>query len=288
MMSMTGFGRAQGSLHGKVLQVEIRSLNSKGMDLSMRLPSFLNEKEPEIRGLLLQQIERGKVTLSVYQEQQDNDYSMNFNAVLAGEYLKAMKTFARDNHMPEADLMQALVRIPDVFRPGKTPLSEQDWEQVKILVNAAITEFMQFRLDEGAQLFRLFTQMLDTLTSLLEQIEALDVKRMENLRSRMRQHLTTLASEIKIDESRFEQEMLYYMEKLDVAEEKNRLATHLKYFRETMSQPSSGRKLGFISQEIGREINTIGAKSNDADMQKCVVLMKDELERIKEQLNNIE
>ncbi len=287
MKSMTGFGRAQGVFQGKQIELEIRSLNSKGLDLSLRLPQVLNEKEAEIRALMTKHAERGKVSLAVYSGQSEVESSMYFNAPLAKQYLMAFKDFADANGISEKAVTDAVFKIPEVFRPEKTIMDENDWSQFEGILHSAIQHFDRFRLDEGAQLFSAFNALITSISGALAGIEELDRLRLIAVRQRLKQHMQTLSADIKLDENRFEQEVLYYMEKLDITEEKTRLRTHLAYFTETMALPSSGRKLGFISQEIGREINTIGSKAADADMQKKVVEMKDDLEKIKEQLNNI-
>ena len=287
MKSMTGFGRAQGVFQGKQIELEIRSLNSKGLDLSLRLPQVLNEKEAEIRALMTKHAERGKVSFAVYSGQSEVESSMYFNAPLAKQYLMAFKDFADANGISEKAVTDAVFKIPEVFRPEKTIMDENDWSQFEGILHSAIQHFDRFRLDEGAQLFSAFNALITSITGALAGIEELDRLRLMAVRQRLKQHMQTLSADIKLDENRFEQEVLYYMEKLDITEEKTRLRTHLAYFTETMALPSSGRKLGFISQEIGREINTIGSKAADADMQKKVVEMKDDLEKIKEQLNNI-
>jgi uncharacterized protein (TIGR00255 family) len=287
MKSMTGFGRAQGVFQGKQIELEIRSLNSKGLDLSLRLPQVLNEKEAEIRALMTKHAERGKVSLAVYSGQSEVESSMYFNAPLAKQYLMAFKDFADANGISEKAVTDAVFKIPEVFRPEKTIMDENDWSQFEGILHSAIQHFDRFRLDEGAQLFSAFNALITSISGALAGIEELDRLRLMAVRQRLKQHMQTLSADIKLDENRFEQEVLYYMEKLDITEEKTRLRTHLAYFTETMALPSSGRKLGFISQEIGREINTIGSKAADAEMQKKVVEMKDDLEKIKEQLNNI-
>ncbi|MFN5386022.1 MAG: YicC/YloC family endoribonuclease [Bacteroidota bacterium] len=287
MKSMTGFGRAQGVFQGKQIELEIRSLNSKGLDLSLRLPQVLNEKEAEIRALMTKHVERGKVSLAVYSGQSELESSMYFNAPLAKQYLMAFKSFADANGISEKAVTDAVFKIPDVFRPEKTSMDENDWSQFEGILHSAIQHFDRFRLDEGAHLFTAFHALIASISGALAAIEELDQQRLLAVRQRLKQHVQTLSADIKLDENRFEQEVLYYMEKLDITEEKTRLRAHLAYFTETMVLPSSGRKLGFISQEIGREINTIGSKAADADMQKKVVEMKDDLEKIKEQLNNI-
>ncbi len=287
MKSMTGVGRSQGVFQGKQIELEIRSLNSKGLDLSLRLPQVLNEKEGEIRSLLTKHVERGKVSLAVYSGASETESGAYFNATLANQYVKAFKDFADMNGIAEKTVIDAVFRIPEVFRPEKMSMDENDWSQFEGILHSAIQHFDQFRLAEGAQLFNAFHTLITSLSNALGEIEDLDKLRMQAVRQRLKQHVQTLSADIKLDENRFEQEVLYYMEKLDITEEKTRLRTHLAYFLETMALPSSGRKLGFISQEIGREINTIGSKAADADMQKKVVEMKDDLEKIKEQLNNI-
>ena len=285
MFSMTGFGKANAELNNKKYIIEIRSLNSKQLDLNLRIPPVFREKEHEIRLFLGKELERGKVDVSInYEVLGDKDH-LAINKSLAIQYYKELKSLADEVGANHTDLFSLTLKMPDLFKSERTELEESDWLFVKDLIEKAVLHFKQFRADEGRVLRREFILHIGTISSLLEDVVEADAARIPHLREKLLKHLHELQG--KADLNRFEQEMIYYIEKLDISEEKLRLKTHLDYFINTLEEPGSGRKLGFIAQEIGREINTIGSKANDVTIQKLVVRMKDELEKVKEQLLNV-
>jgi len=281
---MTGFGKASVQLPLKKITVEIKSLNSKNLDLSVRLPQAYKEKELEIRNIIAQSLERGKIECSLFIEITGEETSATINAPIVKAYIQQMAAI-----IPDADpteLMKMAVRMPDALKVERSEIDESEWLIIKDLLIEAIKNINEFRAQEGAKLQTDFQNRIATIRQLLSQIATFEHERIETVKERLRQGLEEL--QVNIDQNRFEQELIYYIEKLDINEEKVRLSNHLDYFEETMQDSeANGRKLGFIAQEIGREINTTGSKSNHAQMQKCVVLMKDELEKIKEQVLNI-
>lgn len=288
IQSMTGFGKVTAELPSKKVTVEIKALNSKQLDLSTRIPSIYKEKEMEIRSLLLQSLERGKVEFTIYVEYigKNTPTQINFSAVES--YYNQIKEIADklDVAVP-ADWFQTLLRLPDAIKSEAVEADETEWEVVYEAVKDAIKQLCDFRIQEGAMLQKLFEQKIANIAALLGQVSTYEGERLEKIKTRIMDNLTKIAAQ-DYDKNRFEQEMIYYIEKLDVNEEKNRLDNHLKYFLSTMENGhGQGKKLGFIAQEIGREINTLGSKSNHAEMQKIVVQMKDELEQIKEQVLNV-
>jgi uncharacterized protein (TIGR00255 family) len=289
MKSMTGFGKAVSEMPGKKITVEVRSLNSKGLDLSLRIPYSYKEKELELRADIGKQLERGKVDLSVYTESTNEVLPVTINKPLARTYYKELKELARELNESDQNIFSLVVKMPDVMKAERdvVELDVEEWKQVRATVDKAIQEFQRFRDDEGRTLAKEFDSRIAIIASLLQEVVALDSLRIQNIKERIRTNLAEAVDKEKIDTNRFEQELIYYIEKLDITEEKLRLKTHLDYFSDTMKEAGAGRKLGFISQEIGREINTIGSKANDAAIQKIVVQMKDELEKIKEQMLNV-
>ncbi len=282
---MTGFGKASAGLKTKKIRVEIRSLNSKQLDLNLRLSGYYREKENEIRQEISKAAERGKIDFSIYSEQNSQAPSATINKKLARAYHKELHSLAKELKADDEDILSLVLKMPDVFKSEKEELSEKEWRIVKQCISKALKDFSKFRTDEGKMLGKELTKRIASITHLLNEIIALDQKRIPSVRERLRKGTEELKD--KIDQNRFEQELIYYIEKLDITEEKVRLKTHCDYFLKTMEEDSSGRKLGFITQEIGREINTIGSKANDAAIQKLVVQMKDELEKAKEQINNV-
>jgi uncharacterized protein (TIGR00255 family) len=289
LKSMTGFGKAASEFTGKKITVEIRSLNSKQLDLNLRMPYFYKEKELELRTEIGKQLERGKVDVSVYTESAQDVMPIALNKELARVYYKELSSLASELNEKSPDLLSVVLKMPEVLKAEKevAELDESEWKQVKTTVDKAIEEFQKFRDDEGKTLQNEFISRIGILNRLLDEVLGLDAARVENIRKRIKNNISEVIDVDKIDQNRFEQELIYYIEKLDITEEKLRLKTHLDYFTSTMSEAGAGRKLGFISQEIGREINTIGSKANDAGIQKLVVQMKDELEKIKEQMLNV-
>ncbi|MES2284723.1 MAG: YicC/YloC family endoribonuclease [Bacteroidota bacterium] len=287
--SMTGFGKSVTEIPGKKVTVEVRSLNSKALDLNLRLPYIYKEKELGLRSDISKQIERGKIDLTVFTESNQETLPVAINKTLAKTYYKELKALSEELNENSSNLLALVVKMPEVMKAERevVELDEAEWEQVKGAVDTAIEAFQKFRSDEGKILANEFQTRIGIIYSLLADVVKMDGSRVENVRTRIKNNIAEFVEKEKIDQNRFEQELIYYIEKLDITEEKLRLKTHLDYFTNTLQEPSSGRKLGFISQEIGREINTIGSKANDAAVQKLVVQMKDELEKIKEQLLNV-
>ena len=285
LKSMTGYGKASAEFSTKKITAEIRSLNSKSFDLNMRISSQYREKESELRSELSKSLERGKIDFSLYSEYIGEAGTVSINKDLAKTYQRELLALSKELNEPNTNLLPLIIRMPDIMTTTKQELDETEWKHIKELVTNAIKAFNTFRDDEGATLKKDFDTRIGLINSLLNEVIKLDEQRVPNVRERLRKNVAELKSEV--DQNRFEQELVYYVEKLDITEEKVRLKTHLDYFIKTMAEPASGRKLGFITQEIGREINTIGSKANDAGIQKTVVQMKDELEKIKEQVNNV-
>ncbi len=281
---MTGFGKAQIVFKGKLYTAEIRSLNSKQLDLNLRIPSSCRHKEPELRNEIAKEAERGKIDFSIYIESTGESTAI-INKPLAKNYHRELKALAVSLNEKNASLLDLVMRMPDVMKPEREELSEKEWKHVHSCALKALQAFSKFREAEGRSLRNDLEKRIGLISHLLASVEAVDKKRLPAIRLK----LMTAVEELRtnVDMNRFEQELIFYMEKLDITEEKVRLRTHCGYFLETLNERSPGRKLNFIAQEIGREINTIGSKASDADMQKRVVEMKDELEKIKEQLNNV-
>lgn len=289
LKSMTGFGKAVSEIPGKKITVEIRSLNSKQLDLNVRMPYYYKEKELELRNEMAKQLERGKVDISIYSESTQEALPVALNKELAKTYYNELKNLSSELHESSSDLLALALKMPDVMKAERevVDFDEAEWKLVKTAVDKAVEAFQKFRDDEGRTLENEFKHRIGIIIGLLGQVLELDGARVDNIKKRIKNNIEEVIDQSKIDQNRFEQELIYYIEKLDITEEKLRLKTHLDYFTATMKEPAAGRKLGFISQEIGREINTIGSKANDAGVQKLVVQMKDELEKIKEQMLNV-
>ena len=281
---MTGFGKASLQLETKKITVEVKSLNSKGLDLNTRMPSVYRENELALRNLLAQKLERGKVDFSLYVEVTGEDTSSKINAPIVKAYMAQLKTI-----LPNADdteLMKMAIRMPDTMKTEREEIDENEWKQIQIVIDEAIENMLSFRKSEGASLEKEFTLRIENIRNYMNQALVLDPERVNNIKERLQTAIDEL--KVNVDTNRFEQELIYYLEKLDITEEKVRLTNHLDYFLQTLNgSEANGRKLGFITQEMGREINTMGSKSNHAEMQKLVVMMKDELEKIKEQVLNV-
>jgi uncharacterized protein (TIGR00255 family) len=284
---MTGFGKAEGIIGRKKFTVEIRSLNSKQLDFNLRMPGVYREKEMDLRTWLNERIMRGKSDVVIYYESLEAEKKMAINVPLLESYYADLRRFADKSGMPAGDYLNALMRIPDVLKPENQELNEDEWRQVDALVKEAMTRFDQYRKAEGAKLTEEFKSRIQLIMNLRNELDEPIRARRQRTRDKLRTNLLELIPEDKIDPNRFEQEVIYYLERLDVSEEYQRLKTNCEHFMEELSGEGQGKKLGFISQEIGREINTIGSKANDSDMQRIVVNMKDELEKIKEQINNV-
>ena len=285
---MTGFGKVTAELPSKKVTVEIKALNSKQLDLSTRIPSIYKDKEMELRSLLLQSLERGKVEFNIFIEYIGKDTPTQINLAAVENYYNQIKEIAEKlNISVPNDWFQTLLRMPDAIKSETVEPDESEWGVVLETVKDAIKYLCDFRIQEGAMLQKLFEQKIANIATLLKEVEKYEGERIEKIKARIMDNLQKIA-EKDYDKNRFEQEMIYYIEKLDVNEEKNRLDNHLKYFISTMeSGHGQGKKLGFIAQEMGRETNTHGSKSNHAEKQKIVVQMKDELEQIKEQVLNV-
>ena len=287
--SMTGYGRAVVTTHKRKITVEVRSLNSKQFDFSARIPAVYREREIELRNVVAKRLERGKTDLTVYSENLIVEAPSSINVPVVAEYKRQISVMARSLGIEEpADWYATLLRLPDVMRSDQQEeLASDEVEALLKAADEAVDGLMRFRAAEGAKLEAFFRAKIDNIRALLAEIDPYERERVEKIRQRINDNLLKLDN-IDYDRSRFEQEMIYYIEKLDVNEEKLRLDQHLNYFIETLDGPiGQGKKLGFISQEMGREINTLGSKSNHAEMQRIVVKMKDELEQIKEQVLNV-
>ena len=289
ILSMTGYGKAVVAYKEKKINVEVKSLNSKSLDLSARIAPLYREKEMEIRRLLAQKLERGKVDFSLWVEKESTVDATPINAALVENYYKQIKVISASTGIPEPeDWFTTLLRLPDVTAKTEVEvLDDEEWKVAQQAINEAIEKLTEFRKQEGAALQKKFTEKIDNIANLLKSIEPFEKSRVPKIREKIIDGLKQIP-EVDYDKNRLEQELIYYIEKLDINEEKQRLTNHLKYFHETMKESGHGvgKKLGFIAQEMGREINTTGSKSNQAEMQNIVVKMKDELEQIKEQVLN--
>ena len=286
---MTGYGKAVVSYNEKKINVEVKSLNSKALDLSTRIAPLYREKEMEIRQMVAKVVVRGKVDFSIWIEREAGSEATPINAALVENYYHQIKEISAQVGIPEPqDWFYTLLRMPDVTtKTDVEVLSDEEWAVASQAINSALAQLTEFRRQEGEALQKRFESNLDVIGQLLQQLETYEVTRVEKIRSRIVDSLSSIP-EVDYDKNRLEQELIYYIEKLDISEEKQRLSNHLKYFRETMANgDGQGKKLGFIAQEMGREINTTGSKSNMAEMQNIVVQMKDQLEQIKEQVLNV-
>ena len=294
ILSMTGYGKSVANFNGKKIHVEIKSLNSKALDLSTRITPLYREKEIEIRNYIATELERGKVDFVLWVEKDETQSATPINTALVLEYYKQIKELSATLNLDMSGLqtanewMKTLLRMPEVLTRTETEeLTDEEWAIAFTAVKAAVANLVEFRKQEGAALAKKFQEKIDNISALLASIEPFEKERTEKIRQRIISNLTQFVG-IDYDNNRLEQEMIYYIEKLDISEEKQRLANHIKYFAETMEAGhGQGKKLGFIAQEMGREINTTGSKSNQAEMQNIVVKMKDELEQIKEQVLNV-
>ena len=290
IQSMTGFGKADAHFNGKKIHVEVKSLNSKAMDLNTRIAPLYREKEMEIRQLLSKALERGKVDFTLWVEKDETSAAGTINPVIVANYVSQIRQISKEQSLPEPQNVWDLVlRLPETTQTVVTEeLSADEWQVVLGAVNEAVNRLVDFRKQEGAALYLKFTEKVDNIERYLGEIEPYENGRVEKIRQRLTDRLAELKG-VDYDKNRLEQELIYYIEKLDISEEKQRLTNHLRYFRETMKEEGrgQGKKLGFIAQEMGREINTTGSKSNQAEMQNIVVKMKDELEQIKEQVLNV-
>lgn len=286
--SMTGFGKSSASLGSLNLQIDIRALNSRQLDLNLRIPASYREKEAEIRSEVTRIVERGKVDVFISLKQNGAGVTSGINKELLKARYTELAALAGELGADNEQLFPALVGLSDVFNEQEGEISEEDWKTVSGAFQQALAQLDGFRSDEGKGLYTELKLRVVNIQELLHAVNPLEESRMTAVKSRLRTKLDEIARQVQVDAGRFEEELIYYLEKLDITEEKQRLETHCRYFLETMDEAAAtGRKLGFIAQEMGREINTIGSKANLAELQKIVVLMKDELEKIKEQLNNV-
>jgi uncharacterized protein (TIGR00255 family) len=281
---MTGFGKASSQLSTKKITVEVKSLNSKGLDLNVRMPSIYREMELGLRTSIAQQLERGKVDFSIFIEVTGEETSSKINVAIVKGYINQMKAVIPN--ADETELMKMAVRMPDALKTERDEIDENEWNDIMKVVHEALKNIATFRVDEGKSLENEFVTRIENIRSYMNLAVSMDAERIETVKNRLRTALDEL--EANVDENRFEQELIFYLEKYDITEERVRLENHLNYFIETIAgTEANGRKLGFITQEIGREVNTMGSKSNHSEMQKLVVMMKDELEKIKEQVLNV-
>ena len=289
IQSMTGFGRATCDLAEKVVVIEIKTLNSKQLDLNLRIPSQYREKEMDLRNELVNRLKRGKVDVNVNVEYKEGRQAIQINAVNIMNYYRQLKALSDQMGISSTDsLLQAIIRLPDAVIAEKEIPDAEEWDKFQYAFTFAIDELEQFRNQEGKALAFDIMNRINLIETLLTQVEPFEKERENTIRTKLNSSLLEFIPQESLDKNRFEQELIYYLEKFDISEEKTRLKHHCQYFVEVMKEPDQvGRKLGFVAQEIGREINTIGSKANHSGIQKIVVMMKDELEKVKEQLMNI-
>ena len=286
---MTGYGKAECELNDRKVTIEIKSLNSKNLDIYTKIPGIYRQKELEIRNSISKTLQRGKIEVVLYYEITDDKRATTINSGVVKNYYNQLKTIANDLKLDTPEhFLQMAIRLPDTLSVEREEIDEEDWKNIIDTVKKAINHLDDFRIQEGQFLQKDIEQRINIINQYKEEITPFEKNRTEKIRTKLSESLNSLINEQEIDKNRFEQELIYYLEKLDITEEKVRLTNHCNYFIEILNEPeSNGKKLGFISQEIGREINTIGSKANDSDIQKYVILMKDELEKIKEQMLNI-
>ncbi len=288
IQSMTGYGSSELIQNGKAIKVEIRSLNSKFLDLNLRLPFSIKDKEMEVRNLISERLHRGKVDVSVTIENGIAEKDTPLNLDLVVKYYQALKLLGNQLGADTTNLLTVVMLMPEIRAAKPHELSEEEWLPILNLLQLSVSDLSDFRKKEGVGLEQIFKENISLILSLLKESETFETDRMETIKSRLRNHLLELVSSEEYDRNRFEQELIYYLERMDFTEEKVRLRSHCEYFlKVALESDSNGRKLNFITQEMGREINTLGSKANHAEIQKLVVQMKDELEKIKEQLLNV-
>ncbi len=286
--SMTGYGRAEGVVGNRKYNIEIRSLNSKQFDLNTRIPSMFREKEMELRKLLRSRVIRGKCDFFLFYELDETEVKHSVNAPVVANYISQLKNVASSSGVSDSDLLALAMRMPEALSNSKDDLDDKSWKELEKLVIESLDKFDAFRNTEGKAIEEDFKSGISIIRKCSEDLDSLLDARLRRVRERIRTHLEEAIDKSKIDESRFEQEVLFYIEKQDVSEERSRLAVHCNHFEEILNDGIGvGKKLGFLAQEIGREINTLGSKANDAEIQRVVVMMKDELEKIKEQIFNV-
>jgi len=286
--SMTGYGIAKGQVGNLVVTVEIRSLNSKFLEMNLRLPGAYRDKELELRSDLGKQLDRGKADVNISFENNDLAKRSTVNKEIFAAYVEEYKSLCKEYQLTDASMFETILKMPSVLNAERSEVDEEQWLQLKALVNQSMNHFNSFREAEGKVLEREICNRVEAIANAIPILETFEQARIEAVRQRLQKGLAEIKESNSVDQNRFEQEMIYYIEKLDITEEKVRLKSHCDYFMQTIALPeANGKKLGFITQEIGREVNTIGAKANDAVMQRTVVEMKDELEKLKEQLANV-
>lgn len=284
IQSMTGFGKATLQLQNKKVTVEIKSLNSKGLDLNVRMPSVYREMELSLRNEISQKLERGKIDFSIFIESTAEQTTNKVNVPIVKNYIEQLKEVFYDGN--DTELLKMAIRMPDAMKVDREEIDQNDWVEIQEVIQEGLANILNFRQAEGLSLEKEFLLRIANIRQYMNDALALDPERVKAIKDRLQTAIAEL--KVNVDENRFEQELIYYLEKLDITEEKVRLTNHLDYFLETINgKEANGRKLGFITQEMGREINTMGSKSNHAQMQKLVVMMKDELEKIKEQVLNV-
>lgn len=288
LQSMTGYGKAEKEINNTKITVEIKTLNSKTADINTRIPSNYREKEIAIRNLLTQQLQRGKIEFNLFIEQHTKEQTVNINSTVISDYYQQLKNIASEIGIPiPQDTLTSILRLPDTLTITTQQLPVEEWEAIQETIIQAIAHTNEYRTQEGKTLQNVFQEKIDNIKSYLQQITPYEEERTNTVKEKLLNSLSLIAEKVEIDSNRLEQELIYYIEKYDINEEKVRLNNNLSYFEKTMtSEQGVGKKLGFISQEIGREINTLGSKSNHSKIQKLVVMMKDELEQIKEQVLN--
>jgi uncharacterized protein (TIGR00255 family) len=286
--SMTGYGKAERELSDKKITIEIKSLNSKQLDISTRLPNLYKSKDIEIRKMISEKLIRGKVDLLLYYEHLGEQGNATINTPVVKNYFRQLKNVYNDLGLEMGELaIPTIIRLPDAVKTLHEELDEQEWNEISAIVSEAIRKLDQFRVQEGQALEQDIVNQVESIMLLKEQVKPFESERIEQVKTRLTDTLKELSNNVQYDQNRFEQELIFYLEKLDINEEKVRLENHCNYFLDTLKEAESGKKLGFISQEIGREINTMGSKANHAEIQKLVIKMKDALERIKEQSLNV-
>ncbi len=289
LYSMTGYGKAEESYKNKKITAELKSLNNKYCDINVKLPYSLREKELEVRKLINNQLQRGKINCLLVMEVSDEEKASTINAPVVKNYVKQIQEIANDINLDfSQELLRATFQMPEALEKAEEELVEEEWKVIFNTLQAAIKDLNAFRIQEGQAIEKDFEQRIEVMSQLLNDVEPYEQRRIDKVRERLNEKFNEIKGEHDIDEHRFEQEVVYYLEKFDITEEKVRLQNHFDYFLEMMKQDvASGKKLNFIAQEMGREINTIGSKASDMDIQKIVVQLKDELEKIKEQLMNV-
>jgi uncharacterized protein (TIGR00255 family) len=286
IQSMTGYGKSVLQLPTKKVTIEIKSLNSKNLDLNVRIPSYYKEKELSVRKKLASSLVRGKVDFSIFVEMTADETSTTINHGVVKEYMQQLRNVVQTGSSDDVSLLKMAINMPDALKTEREELDENEWNLINENIDVAIKEIVQYRIDEAASLEIDFRERVANIKKFLEEVYSYDADRIENVKARLQKAIDDL--KVDTDQNRFEQELIYYLEKLDINEEKVRLSNHLDYFLQTLETPdSNGKKLGFIVQEMGREINTTGSKANFAPMQKAVIQMKNELEQIKEQILNV-